>query len=181
MAPNRDSASPHQMNCVSSFGLRRHFILQVSGRTRTENSWELGDKEYLEGYKTNREPGGSHTRFRWLRDRLENSNYILLRIPIEIHLFQRGLQGICMDPDPLPEELGLTKQDIERLVQAGLVRRRPQKPRPKERIDYVALQQTYRQMLAEGPFATQTELARHLGVSRVWVSRVLKGISRGDR
>jgi biotin operon repressor len=33
-------------------------------------------------------------------------------------------------------------------------------------------------MLAEGGFASQTELARHLGVSRVWVSRVLKGIKR---
>jgi biotin operon repressor len=33
-------------------------------------------------------------------------------------------------------------------------------------------------MLAEGGFASQTELARHLGVSRVWVSRVLRGIKR---
>jgi hypothetical protein len=57
-----------------------------------------------------------------------------------------------------------------------LVRLRPQKPRPKERIDYEALQQTYRRMLVEGPFSNKTELARHLGVSRVWVSRVLKGI-----
>jgi len=31
-------------------------------------------------------------------------------------------------------------------------------------------------MLAEGPFSNHTELARYLGVSRVWVSRVLKGV-----
>jgi hypothetical protein len=56
-----------------------------------------------------------------LRERLENSNYILLRIPIEIHLFERGLQAIYMDPSRLPELLGLSDQDIERLCQAGIV------------------------------------------------------------
>jgi biotin operon repressor len=29
-----------------------------------------------------------------------------------------------------------------------------------------------------GGFTSQAELARHLGVSRVWVNRVLKGIRR---
>ena len=109
-----------------------------------------------------------------LRERLENSNYILLRIPIEIHLFERGLQGICLDPDLLPLELGLAEYDIERLRQAGLVRTPPPTPRPKKRIDYAALQQTYRRMLTEDGFASQADLARYLGVSRVWVSRVLK-------
>jgi len=45
-------------------------------------------------------------------------------------------------------------------------------------IDYAELQQTYRRMLTEGGFASQTELAPQLGVSRVWVSRVLKEIER---
>ena len=83
-----------------------------------------------------------------------------------------------MDSDRLPQELGLNEEAIGNLVQGGLVRLQPQKPRPKKRIDYEALQQTYRRMLAEGGFASQTELARHLGVSRLWVSRVLKGIKR---
>jgi len=33
-------------------------------------------------------------------------------------------------------------------------------------------------MLADGGFASQADLAHHLGVSRVWLSRVLKGIKR---
>ena len=113
-----------------------------------------------------------------LRERLENSNYVLLRIPIEIHLFERGLQGICMDPGRLKELLGLSDQDIEHLRQARLVHLPPPTPQAMERIDYSALQLTYSRLLVEGPFSTQTELARHLGVSRVWVSRVLKGIIR---
>jgi hypothetical protein len=115
-----------------------------------------------------------------LRERLENSNYILLKIPIEIHNLGHGQRLICMDSDRLPQELGLNEQAIGSLVQAGLVQLRPQKPRPKKRIDYEALQQTYRQMLTEGGFASQTDLARHLGVSRVWVSRVLVGAKGRD-
>jgi biotin operon repressor len=33
-------------------------------------------------------------------------------------------------------------------------------------------------MLADDGFVSQVDLARHLGVSRVWVSRVLKGVKR---
>jgi len=83
-----------------------------------------------------------------------------------------------MDPGRIEELLGLSDQDFEHLGQAGLVHLTPPAPPRKARIDYAALQQTYARMLAEGLFANQTELARHLEVSRVWVSRVLKGIRR---
>lgn len=83
-----------------------------------------------------------------------------------------------MDSERLPEDLGLSDQDIESLSQGGLVRHRPQKPRPKDRVDYEALRQTYHQMMQTGAFPSHSELARHLGVSRVWVSRVLKGIEK---
>ena len=116
-----------------------------------------------------------------LRERLENSNFVLVEIPIEIHNLGHGQRLICMDSERLPQELGLNEQAIGSLVQAGLVRLRPQKPRPTPRIDYAVLQQTYRRMIADDGFVSQADLARHLGVSRVWVSRVLKGIKREDR
>jgi hypothetical protein len=46
-----------------------------------------------------------------------------------------------MHVDLLPEELMLTEQDVVSSSQTGLVRRRPQEPLTKERIDYEALQQ----------------------------------------
>jgi len=67
-----------------------------------------------------------------------------------------------MESERLPHELSLNEEAIGCLVQTGLVRLRPLKPRPKERIDDEALLQTYRRMLAEGPFSSQSELARHL-------------------
>jgi hypothetical protein len=63
----------------------------------------------------------------WRRERLENSNFLLVRIPVAIHRLQRGQGLICMDGERLPEGLGLTDQEIERLSQAGLVRRQAPK------------------------------------------------------
>jgi hypothetical protein len=65
----------------------------------------------------------------------ENSNSILLKIPIEMHNLGHGERLTYMDGERLPHELGLDEEAIQGLLQAGLIRRRPQKPRPKERID----------------------------------------------
>lgn len=50
-----------------------------------------------------------------LRETYEDSNYVLLNIPIEIHLVQRGLQRIDMDPGRLSGLLGNSELDIESL------------------------------------------------------------------
>ena len=83
-----------------------------------------------------------------------------------------------MDPGQLPELLGLCNQDIERLRPAGLAHLPSPTPQPEERVDYVALQQTFARMLAEGPFKSQTELARHLGARWIWECRGLKGVKK---
>jgi hypothetical protein len=168
-----------QARCTVKRGEKTGEIeLRLRGNGSTKKKWDEAKEANGESGTL---PSGSPTpHVALLRERLENSNYILLKIPVEIHLFERGLQAIRMDPARLPQMLGLSDQDIERLHQVGLVRVPPPTPRAKERIDYVVLQQTYARMLAEGPFASQAELARHLGARRVWVSRVLKGIRRRE-
>ena len=69
-----------------------------------------------------------------LRDRLHTSNYILVKIPIEIHNIGHGERLTCLDSDRLPLELGLNDQDIDSLSQRGLVRRRLLKPRTIEQV-----------------------------------------------
>lgn len=81
-----------------------------------------------------------------------------------------------MDSKRLPEDLGATEENIESFSQSGVVRRRPQKTHTKTPIDSAALQMTYRRMLAGSSSSNQAEVARHLGISRVWVRKVLKGI-----
>jgi hypothetical protein len=105
----------------------------------------------------------------------------LVKIPIEIHNLGHGERLTCMDSDRLHAELGLTDPDIQSLFERGLSRPRPQRASTKVRVDYEALQQTYAEMLREGGFANASELACHLGKSRVWVSRVLRGIRRDER
>jgi hypothetical protein len=73
-----------------------------------------------------------------LRDRFENSNFILVKIPIEIHNLGHGEKLTCMDSGRLPAELGLADHDILSLSERGLIRPRPQKPRQKKRIDHTA-------------------------------------------
>lgn len=65
--------------------------------------------------------GSSGLQGAWLRERRESSNYILPRIAVEICQFQRGPQGICMDPDCLPLLLRLSDQDIKHGPNSGLV------------------------------------------------------------
>jgi hypothetical protein len=136
-----------------------------------------GNNEDLEG-PSKREPDGSHIGFSWLRERLENSNSVLLRIPIEIHDSGHGQKLIRMDSERLPEELAVTSQDIESLRQAGLICPRPQKPLLNGPIDYAALQQTYRRMLADGGFASQADLARHLGCQQGFGEQGTEGVKR---
>jgi hypothetical protein len=113
-----------------------------------------------------------------LRDRVHNSNFILLKIPIEIKVLEHGEKFTVIDYDRVQAELGVSASDVASLQKSGLILPlRPAKT-SKPRIDYDALQQGYAKMMSDGPFKTQTELARHLGVSRVWVSRVLKGIRK---
>jgi hypothetical protein len=49
------------------------------------------------------------------------------------------------------------------------------------RIDYVNLAQEYQALIDSGECSSKTEVARRVGKSRVWVSRVLKGIKQEDR
>jgi hypothetical protein len=99
-------------------------------------------------------------RIEGLRETHENSNYILLRIPIEISNSALGEKAIAVAEAPLSSILPLSPDAIARLQDARLIRL-PRHVGPKSQlIDYVALQQTYRRMLAEGPFSNQADLAK---------------------
>jgi hypothetical protein len=134
----------------------------------------------LAGGHRRREPESLHIWSPWLPETHENSNYILLRIPVEISNSARGEKAFFIAEVPLHVSLPLSPAAIARLQDCRLIRL----PRPVRArrlpIDYVELQQSYRRMLADDGFVSQADLARHLGVSRVWVSRVMKGIKREE-
>lgn len=104
--------------------------------------------------------------------------YLRVRLPIVIRRVQRGQAKMVVNVAKLGEFLALSPEDIDRLAPL-LSGPLPESARPmRKRIDYVALRAQYEQILLNGTCATKADVARHVGVSRVWVSRVLKGIKR---
>lgn len=83
-----------------------------------------------------------------------------------------------MDRERVQELLALSDDDISRLCDCGLILPRREMPSQKPKIDYEKLARSYRETMDRMQFVSQSDLARHLGVSRVWVSRVMKGIKR---
>jgi predicted aminopeptidase len=106
--------------------------------------------------------------------------YLRLRLPVIIRRVERGEAKLVVDTAQLGEFLALAPEDINRL--ASLLSRPPsEKTRAlRKRIDYVALRAQYEQLLLDGICATKADVARHVGVSRAWVSRVLKRVKRKE-
>lgn len=59
------------------------------------------------------------------------------------------------------------------LQRAGLIQPEAPAKVSKLRMDYCALGKEYSQQLESGAIATRADLARSLGVSRAWISKVL--------
>jgi len=83
-----------------------------------------------------------------------------------------------MHRERLQELLELSDGDISRLCDRGLILPRRKMPAQKPKIDYEKLARNYRETMDRMRFVSHSDLGRHLGVSRVWVSRVLKGVKQ---
>jgi hypothetical protein len=97
---------------------------------------------------------------------------------IEIANSSKGKKSFSISKRYLPPSIAISQDAIARLRQHSLVRELQPTPEKKPAIDYEARRLSYLQLLGTGPYKTHAELARHLGVSRVWVSRALKGIKK---
>ena len=90
-----------------------------------------------------------------LRETHDNSNYILLRIPIDISNSARGEKAFSVSEAPLRSALPLSPAGITRLQDARLIRL----PRPERDkrlpIDDMAVYQTHAKTLAEAPSQTR--------------------------
>jgi hypothetical protein len=101
----------------------------------------------------------------------------MLRIPLAIHNSTRGEKEFSTTEGALLSMLPMSSSGIPRLQDCRLIRLyEPKRERPP--VEYDALAKLYREILCSGEFTSQAELARYLGVSRVWVCRLLKGIKR---
>jgi len=101
-------------------------------------------------------------------------------LPVVIRRVRRGEAKLDLNVSKLREYLKLAPTDLDRLTPL-LPAPTVKKLKPSRmRIDYVTLKAQYERLLSDGTYATKADLARHMGVSRVWVSRMLKGVKGRD-
>lgn len=105
--------------------------------------------------------------------------YLRLRLPIIVWRVQRGEAKLVVNMAKLGEYLRLAPEDLDRLT--PLLPTPPFKmSRPSRmKIDYATLKAQYERLLSDGTCSTKADLARHLGVSRAWVSKVLGKLPPG--
>jgi hypothetical protein len=128
-------------------------------------------KGYLKQHE-NSKPKGTSSRVGWFRVKHGDSNPLSLEIPVVFVNNAKGAQHIVIDPVRLPYYMGLNILEVETLIQANLTRRATIRV-PKQKLDYRQLAVSYQEKLDSGIFPTRASLARHLGVSRAWVTMVM--------
>jgi hypothetical protein len=109
-----------------------------------------------------------------LRIKHVDSIKFLLEIPIIFSNISCSKKQIFIDHTRLPCYWAIRSQDNVDLRTAGLVAFEAPLRIPKTPIDYLLFAQEYNRKLDSGEYATSAELARSLGVSRVWVTMIIK-------
>lgn len=109
-----------------------------------------------------------------LRDKHDGTNTLLLEIPIVFANSRKGAKKIFINHNRIIYYLDVHEEDILGLRRDGLVQ--PEVPVKilKSKINYERLADEYKMKLECGMYATRSALAKSLGVSRAWISMVMR-------
>jgi len=121
---------------------------------------------------------GSSFRPVWYRDRDENSNRYRFEIPVFMQKIGREIVWTIS----LREEYGKLNLSLaaeERLKKFFRIPDEIHFVTIRARMDKLSLAFRYKELIDQGHVKNQAELSRLLGVSEMWVSKVLKELNRG--
>jgi phenylalanyl-tRNA synthetase beta subunit len=90
-----------------------------------------------------------------------------------MHNSQKGRKYLVIDPARIKSYLDLPPSTIQNLTSSFLYPKQEAKKTIRQKIDMIALQEIYNNMLSDGSFKNRAALAKHFGVSRAWISTVL--------
>jgi hypothetical protein len=111
-----------------------------------------------------------------LRERPDVTPAIRIKIPIIIERMDNQGNKIHIDVKEFARELAISSSLEDRLTHHfGLPFKREIKPR-KSLAERIKLAEEYEKLIEDGSFKTRAELARHLSVSRAWITKVLNRI-----
>lgn len=72
----------------------------------------------------------------------------------------------------------MSDEEIHRLTKFFTIPDKLEPARIPERIDRHSLALMYKELIEQGYVKNQADLARHLGVSRAWITKVLNELNR---
>jgi len=111
-----------------------------------------------------------------LRERPDVTPTIRIKIPIIIEKMAHQGNKIHIDVKEFARELAISSGLEERLTHHfGLPFKQKTKLR-KSLAERIKLAEEYQKLIEDGSFNTRAELARHLNVSRAWITKVLNRI-----
>jgi DNA-binding MarR family transcriptional regulator len=116
--------------------------------------------------------------FGWLRETGRSSKLFHLELPILVHKFKHGEKLIAVDPTEVHNYLRLDEKAVTRLTKYFLYPKTPPANLKRIHIDRQALALQYKDMMDQGLFKNQSDLARHLGVSRVWICKIMNSLKQ---
>ena len=110
--------------------------------------------------------------------RPETSNFLRLVLPVVLVGGGRRRLKITIDMSCVSDYLDLSYKARIRLAEAFMVGPVIRIRKTRLPLDYQKLARKYQQLLDNGTCVNMAEVARNMGVSRAWVSKVMNRASR---
>ena len=118
------------------------------------------------------------TRVKRLHARLEPSKSLIVKLPIILQSNRHGQKIAAIDPMEVSKYLDLDKESIDRLTKRFFYVPAQSRKERRKPIDRVALAEQWRTLIASGAAKNKADLARKFGVSRAWISKVMRSLSK---
>jgi hypothetical protein len=123
---------------------------------------------------------GSSFRPIWLHKRPGFSNFFILNIPVNIGNMACGEKILTVDGSFVSEYLMMSDEDIRRLTRFFSIPRKLEPVKSVAKMDRHSLAIRYRELIDQEYVKNKADLAQHLGVSRVWITKVMSELKRGE-
>jgi hypothetical protein len=101
--------------------------------------------------------------------------YMIIRLPFRFLNGPYGKRIFTLDTRRIKEFVDISDDCVARLAKVFCPPIYVSKSAtPKQRLDYSALATEYQQLLSSGVCQDRADIARHYGVSRAWITKVMK-------
>ena len=110
----------------------------------------------------------------WLRARLEDSKILWMKLPIFLHNTQNGAKILVIDPARIHNYLDMSPDAVKKLTESFIYPKVKYPVTNRKKLDLQELTGLYNEMINSGQLKNRAAPAKHFGVSRAWITKVMK-------